>query len=526
MFERIKNLFLPSRELISSTSSATAYGKHYAAGAVTSKDCEWTPDLISGDSAISQSWPTLTARIRHMAANDSVFQKALSQLVTMVVGGGINTYSSATLPDGTEGKDEEAWNYENDTWFERWAEEEADADGEKTLAEMQRLMFQETAEVGNCLMLRVIKSDKNRISPLCYRMIEWEQLAHDYTTPAIAVRNLTDGHRIQNGIEYDKNNRKVAYWIYVDHPYDETQRIMIEPTRFPAERIIHSFLPSRVSSSVGVSWFAALIGTSRDRDRLIGNTLTSSGLHALQTLVWKSDDHAPTSLASTDAETGVHNVRLGKPFISKVGKNDDVVTVEAKKGLFELQSFLQHITMMEAMGARMSLHRLTGDAGRANLAAIKAGNEDDDAMVSPIRGNQAKHALRIRRDWTDLAVATGRLRTVSPKLYRDNKWRYRQYEVIAARRGDLNAKDDLEAAIDALRSGLSTFQLECARRGLYWRRILRQIKQINEATARDGIALDWTKGNGGDNVATTTDAEAQQEAMESNKSEVGQPNAG
>ena len=107
MFERIKNLFLPSRELISSTSSATAYGKHYAAGAVTSKDCEWTPDLISGDSAISQSWPTLTARIRHMAANDSVFQKALSQLVTMVVGGGINTYSSATLPDGTEGKDEE-----------------------------------------------------------------------------------------------------------------------------------------------------------------------------------------------------------------------------------------------------------------------------------------------------------------------------------------------------------------------------------------------------------------------------------
>ena len=175
----------------------------------------------------------------------------------------------------------------------------------------------------------------------------------------------------------------------------------------------------------------------------------------------------------------------------------------------------------------MSIHRLTGDAGRANLAAIKAGNEDDDAMVSPVRDNQSKHALRIRRDFTAMAIATGRIRTVSPKRFNENRWRYRQYDVITARRGDLNAKDDLEAAIDSLRSGLSTFQRECARRGLHWRRVIRQIKQINEATEKNGIALDWTKGNGGDNVATTTDAEAQQAAIEASKPQpAGQSNAG
>ena len=65
-----------------------------------------------------------------------------------------------------------------------------------------------------------------------------------------------------------------------------------------------------------------------------------------------------------------------------------------------------------------------------------------------------------------------------------------------------------------MRSGLATYQLECARRGHHWRRNIRRMQTVNKAARKAGVVLDWTKGNGGQIAGSSADAEALKESQQ------------
>lgn len=494
---------------------AAVFGTSYA-GANSERHQEWQPGNLSGDAAIAESWPLLTTRCRDLARNDPVFSKALAQLVALVIGEGIEIYAAASMPsdEGEEDTEVESYNHESDEWFERWAEEEADATGELSLWEMQRISFQDMAEVGNSLWLRVLKRGQDRICPLSYRLIEWEQLAHDLSVSAGASAygiDLAQGHRISNGIELTQSDVKVAYWLYLDHPFDMNTRLTYLPTRIPAERIIHNYLPNRISSHVGVSWFAPMMGTNRDRHALIGNTLASTGLAALMSVVVKSADGKSMGFDQVDSR-GRKYVKMGYPGTGKIGLNDEVEVVESKKGLFELQSFMNYISTLESMGAKLSVNRVLGDPTRANMASIRASHEDDENILAPVRKSQSKHVKRIRRDWTRLAIGRGIIRSIAPEDFNRSPYRYLAFDVVGTGRGDISQKEATEAAIDRMRSGLSDWQEENHRTGTYWRKRLRRMQAVNKETRKAGVVLDFSKGQGSAPLATSTDAEALEEA--------------
>lgn len=481
----------------------------YVGGRVQRTNRDWQPLNYSGDAAIRDSWELLTARVRDLVRNDAVLAKALNQLVTLVVGSGIQTFSCPKLPDGTY---DEEFADESDEWFGRWSELECDAEGSKSFQEMQRLSFSEMVQVGNSFWLEVLNSDKNRTSPLSYQLLEWEQLDRTMDTERawIALGKPSRGHRpnrVVNGIELNAFNVPVAYWLYDVHPYDSWSQpggsSGVLSKRIPASRVIHNYLPDRISSHVGVSWFSSLVQVSRDRDRYLANELTASALASLLTLVVKRNRPNGGIGSALAAESGDNSqataVQMGHPFIAEIGVDESVEVAESKRPNRNASDFLKTLHVHTAMGAKMSVNRLLGDPAEANFGSIKSSHLDDERMVSPIQQHQAQRvAIVVRRRHNELAATMGRYSSVSPRLFDSNRWRYQAFDWIGSGDPDLQPKEEGDAAIDRLRSGRTTYQYEVGRLGFHWRKQLRQTKQFLDALDALNLKMpDWSKGAGG-----------------------------
>lgn len=490
------------------TSSGTSghVNTPYPAARVTKLNQSWMPQHYSGDEAIRQSWSLLTARIRDQVRGDSVLVKAKDALQRLVIGTGICAYSDASCMD-PENEDLVRYEIESDSWFDRWASGEFDSEGEHGFYELQRTAFGDEIEGGNVLWLKVMDSDPNRIVPLCYQLLEWEQVDMTQDRDRTPSRNKR-GHvynRISNGIEFDGRNRKVAFHIFDAHPFDSTTGWTMLSTPVPAERVIHQYTPSRPSAKVGITYFAAPLRTSHDLDRFVANELTTRALMALMGIaVHTQDRNAKVCLDAEDPDTGVPNFRLGYPFVGVLKDTDKVEVIESKHGAGDSETFRNLLLTLSAMGCKISVSTLLGDPSKANMASIKAAHLEDDETVAPIQASFARRVVtRIRREFTDQLVAYGRLKSVTARDYERRRWLYNQCALIASSRADLD-KDDGEASIDRLRSGMSTYADECARRGKHWRRQLQKISVINKESERLEVVLDWSKGQGSAPMVTST----------------------
>jgi len=488
--EEIVGLTAPAAS--SSTTTAIDRKAAYHVGRVTKTNSEWQPEHRSGESAIEESWDLAIARVRDAVRNNPILSKALSQMKTLVVGTGIQTFSDAQTPDGEELTE---FVDESDIWFERWIEEEADADGDHHFYDMQSLSLGDTIEAGNHFLREVMLPMRNRTSPLAYQMLEWEQLARERDQPRGDRQNL-----ISNGIEYDSRNIKVAYHFYDAHPYD-TNTTSSSITRIPANQIIHNYIPVRSSGRCGMSWFAPMVQSARDIDYFLGNHLSSKALAALVALVVKSakfEGQGGGGLDAEDSDTGVPIVKLGRPFVAEVGLNDSVELLQSQADVSDSQAFIDLMFTLQAMGSKLSLNTLLGDPQKANFGSIKSAKNDDEAMVAPIKRHQAhKIARKIRRRHIEVSVGLGLFKSVTATEYKKNRHRFNQLDHVAGAHPDIQPKDEGEAAIDRMRSGRTTYAYETGRLGQNWKRNIRAMAKVNRYAEEQGVVLDWTKGNGG-----------------------------
>jgi capsid protein len=107
---------------------------------------------------------------------------------------------------------------ESDMQFDRWAEDYADSTRRQSLWEMQAQSARDLFGTGNSLWLRVVRPAPDGICPICWQLLEGEQLDDSKDQPARPGQN-----RIEHGIEYNEYGEPVAYWLFDAHPYDSMQ---------------------------------------------------------------------------------------------------------------------------------------------------------------------------------------------------------------------------------------------------------------------------------------------------------------
>jgi capsid protein len=167
------------------------------------------------------------------------------------------------------------------------------------------------------------------------------------------------------GIEFDRAGRRVAYWIYDEHPGGGLSWKMPTSRRVPAADVIHAFRVDRPGQYRGVPWAAPVIMTLWDLADYEDAELVRQKIAACFAVFYIGDDkrglaQSVVAGASTVAGTPVETVEPG--MIERLPSRDRRQIRHAAGGRDRLRGF-------RALRRPPRLHRLRR-ALRARRPAI------------------------------------------------------------------------------------------------------------------------------------------------------------
>lgn len=502
------------------------------------------PHAYSGDAAIMSSHGLMNRRVRDLVRNTAQGKRVRLAFQDLIVGTGFQTFAWPFAPsemfnlaielqkidDGEIGPRLQ-YALEADDLYEEWSSDpkQFDFEGRLSRMEMERMAVGETVTTGNAIIIRCFKPNY-KLVPLCYQLIEREQLDESMDRDGNEREN-----KILNGIEFDKNNVAVAYHICLDHPHEffglsgssflgnngiTATGVGVRRLRIPAERVIDLAAWDRPSSSVGASWYDSTGQTTWDRDNYMGSEIRSAAVDAAFAFVAKLHNGEKYGAwgfgdGNDDSdEDGNRSFKIGQsPIAATIGVGEELDMVRSSRPNKDAPAFLKLLDRDQAGGLGLSYYTLTGDYESTNFTSTRAAKMDEDLHIGPLKAWFATHvALPMRRDFNSIAAASGAYQSLRPADFKANVRTYQRFDAIGNGRDLLDPMKEGEARTARLRTGMSTFKEECAKRGQHWIKVLMQLAIEKKVRSMFGIELDLTKpGSGGAPQGQPQEAEEQAE---------------
>ncbi len=464
----------------------------YRGGEVNRLNKGWQPERYSGDGAAEEGRDLLARRLQDLTRNDPAVIGLRRALVDHVVGTGIGTWANVRIA----GDLDEEFNSESDDLWEEYAINSAEADvrGKLAWSDMQRQMMEGMLDEGDALLLRCGRSDPGRLVPTCFQVIEAAQLDVSQDRP----RGGPQGNKIKGGIELDRWDTAVAYWLFDTHPDDPHAEVARGSRRVPASRVVHLQSPGRASQTRGISLYAAITQTARDLDNYLGAELTAANIGALFTLVHKCQNPGTGFGFSGDGsdENDSQNpvVRLGRGIVSQIGKDDEIEQVASQRPNPDAGVFTKLILLLMSMGGGVSRYRVTRDYTGTTYIAARAARLDDQASFSPLQNYIGRAiCLPVRRLVVPELIAYGHFGSVTSRQFRGNRRRWQRLELQPPGVPSLDEEKEIDAALAGRGGGILSLKRICGRLGWNHRREMDQIAAENEYARKKGVELNFDR---------------------------------
>lgn len=238
----------------------------------------WKPPA-SGPNRALEGLQTIRNRARDTTRNDWTGASASQKWATNLIGIGIT-------PRWKRIKGKERKQALTDLWTDFVAN--ADADGALNFYGLQTLAVKAFFEGGECFIRRRSRFlDEGLPVPVQFQLLEAEMVP---VFDATAFTDLPANHYIRSGIEFNKRGRRIAYWVYKDHPGDPVVRSggitgisgdspsRDSLVRIPADEIAHLYEPTRPGQLRGVPLLASVLPRLRKIEDYDDATLTRQQL--------------------------------------------------------------------------------------------------------------------------------------------------------------------------------------------------------------------------------------------------------
>lgn len=363
------------------------------------------------------------ARSRYLAANDPFASNGVANWCGALIGPGIRpapkaeTQDARALAGGA---------------FEAWADD-ADHAGRTDWWGLQRDIARHIVVDGEALVLLRDGPDGLRLQVLPPELLDESKSG-----------TLSDGREIVQGVEFDAEGRRVAYWVLPQKPasiYAE----YAPAVRVDAADVLHVFQPLSAGQVRGVPWLAPAALTASELGQLMTALLVGTKVSAMfagfltdlnQTGGFPFDGDQTGSIMDSGLEPGTLKV-LPAGMDVKFAAPD-----AAKEAAIVVRSNL--LAYAAALG--LPEHMLSGDLNNANYSSLRAGLLPFRARVEQVQyGTLAPQLLRpVWRRWIATEVIAGRL-DVSPEL---------RAEWIMPRHAQVDPAKDMAAVKEALALGL------------------------------------------------------------------------
>lgn len=254
-----------------------------------------------------------------------------------------------------------------------------DADGRSNLYGLQRLVLNAVVADGEVLIRRRRRMQRDGFAlPFQIEVLEIDHL--DTSRDGILGFSGAEGE-VREGIEYDAIGRRIAYWLFPQHPGSmRTWKGSLESRRVPASEVIHVYRQDRPKQMRGVSWFAPVALNLQDladgQDAQIMRQKIAACFAAFR--VSPEADYAPSSTESPDV-AGFGTLVPGR--IQNLAPGEDIrfSTPPAVDGY---DTFTRLVLQTVASGMGITYEALSGDLSKVNFSSARMGRMEMDRNVS------------------------------------------------------------------------------------------------------------------------------------------------
>jgi lambda family phage portal protein len=316
--------------------AAELLARYYDAAAAGRRTAGWRRTKGDANAAVAAAAADIREQARDLVRNNAYAASALDTIVNHTVGWGIVAASKKTAPP---------------LWT-AWADSTAcDADGRNDFAGLQKLVMRTVVEAGEVLVRRRWRRAADGLPiPMQLQVLEPDFLdvTRDITAPS---------GRVVQGIEFDAIGRRVAYWLYPEHPGG--RRSFAPSNRIPAEDVLHVFRPGRAGQVRGVSWLAPVILRMKDFDDYEDAALMKQKIAACLAILTTDADGATSALgAVADPDDGTDSLEPGMIKHITPGRS---VSVVQPPSVSEHAEYAQTVLRAIATGLGVAYEDLCGD---------------------------------------------------------------------------------------------------------------------------------------------------------------------
>lgn len=318
----------------------------------------WRRGSGSADREIRSGLAGLRNGARELVRNNKFAAAALRQMTANVVGDGITarmTHANKSIARKAQ-----------DRW-DRWAESRVD--GREDHYGQQKLIFRTTAEGGEGLA--TWSPDENGPDGRCF-ILEGDLLDH-------TKENESANGRIVQGVEFDREGMRIAYWLHERHPGD-LSGFRNGSRRFSADHVDHVFEALRPGQTRGVSWFAPVAMTLRDgadyADAVLMKRKVEACLALVLTAAEGGEAPGPFGEAAQEGGAGASEGRRGSAdslrpgMIYRAPNGYQATSLNPSSGGDGTEFYRQELKGVAANLAPYFL--MTGDPSQSNYSSQRA----------------------------------------------------------------------------------------------------------------------------------------------------------
>lgn len=343
-----------ARRRIQDRTAGMMLARHYEAARVGRRTSGWKRSATDANAANLPSLAALRWLARDLQRNNGWARNGIRAIVRNTVGWGIMAKPT--------GKNEAAKERARQLWRE-WAETtKMDADGRVNFYGLQSLALATTVVSGEVLIRRRRRRPGDEL-PL---PIQLQVLESDFIdTMKDGVAGPGGGPIIQ-GVEFDLLGRRVAYWLFEEHPGSSLGRASVS-RRVPAEDIIHLFDLERPGQVRGPSWLGAAIISLRDFDDYEDAMLMRQKIAACFAAFVTDTDGSGDPLGAQTDDPLIESLEPG--MISYLAPGQDVTF--ATPPIVQDSSFSVNTLRRIAAALGVTYEDLTGDYSNVNFSSSR-----------------------------------------------------------------------------------------------------------------------------------------------------------
>lgn len=439
----------------------------------------WHATGGSANAELSGALGLVRRRSRDLCRNNEWAKNAKRKWVAHLVGTGIQ-------PRPADGKEQakktarEAWNAFADN---------CDPEGLTDIYGLQARVVGEVFEGGAAFVRWYLRPPSFGLKvPL-----QCEVLEHDFLdTDRTEVRG---DNIVIHGVEFDPWGRRVAYWLFPQHPGDVAlvRRGGFVSQRVPAADVDHVFDVERAGQVTGVPWLAGTMLRLRDLGDYEEAELVRKKIEACFAVFVRREGSTPAGLAQSADRTTDSSSRkietLRPGMIAYVEGQGDITT--AQPSAAGDTGYVDRQLGGFAAGIGLTRAQASGDLSDVNFTSLREGKLD----FWPVLDQKQWHMLApqlVRPSWRRcMAAAAGRGLQVSPD---------QAAKIAMPKRPWVNPADDMKAEAGELALALESWADKVTARGYDPDELILEIESWNKKLQAAGISITTPAGIAGDRL--------------------------